>query len=163
MSGTNTFQSRHDAKGMRFGIVVSRFNANITERLLDGARDALRKHGARDADVRVLRVPGAFELPLAAQRLARTRMFDAIIALGCVIRGGTPHFEYVAGACTDGLLQVSLKHDIPVAFGVLTTDTLDQAEERTGGREGHKGTDAALTAIEMIAMLRPSRRRGKKT
>lgn len=154
MSGTNTFQGELNAQGMRFGVVVSRFNADITERLLNGALDALRQHGAREADVRVLRVPGAFELPIAAQRLAGTKKFDAIIALGCVIRGGTPHFEYVAGACTDGLNQVALKFDIPLAFGLLTTDTQQQAEDRAGGKEGNKGAEAALTAIEMVMVLR---------
>ena len=155
MSGANTFEGSLNASGMRFGIVVSRFNPTITESLLEAALTALRRHGAAEADISIVRVPGAFELPLAAQRLmARRSHYDAVIALGCVIRGGTPHFEYVCRACTDGLLQVGLKFDIPVGFGVLTTDTTAQAEERAGGGEGNKGTDAALTAIEMVSVLR---------
>lgn len=155
MSGANTFEGSLNASGMRFGIVVSRFNAAITESLLDAALATLRRHGVEDAHVNVVRVPGAFELPLLAQRLAASPIhYDALIALGCVIRGGTPHFEYVCRACTDGLLQVGLKFDIPVSFGVLTTDTTVQAEERAGGAEGNKGTDAALTAIEMVNVLR---------
>ena len=155
MSGANSFEGELNASGMRFGIVVSRFNAVITESLLEAALATLRKHGVEDADVNVVRVPGAFELPLAAQRLAVSPThYDALIALGCVIRGGTPHFEYVCRACTDGLLQVGLKFDIPVCFGVLTTDTTAQAEARAGGADGNKGTDAALTAIEMVSVLR---------
>ena len=155
MSGANTFEGSLNASGMRFGIVVSRFNPTITESLLEAALTALRRHGAAEADISIVRVPGAFELPLAAQRLmARRSHYDAVIALGCVIRGGTPHFEYVCRACTDGLLQIGLKFDIPVGFGVLTTDSTVQAEERAGGGEGNKGTDAALTAIEMVSVLR---------
>lgn len=155
MSGANTFEGSLNASGMRFGIVVSRFNGTITESLLEAALAALRRHSAAEADINIVRVPGAFELPLAAQRLmARRSHYDALIALGCVIRGGTPHFEYVCRACTDGLLQVGLKFDIPVGFGVLTTDTTAQAEARAGGGEGNKGTDAALTAIEMVSVLR---------
>lgn len=155
MSGTNTFEGSLNASGMRFGIVVSRFNATITESLLEAALATLRRHGVAELDVNVMRVPGAFELPLAAQRLAvNSSRYDALIALGCVIRGGTPHFEYVCRACTDGLVQVGLKFDIPIGFGVLTTDTLAQAEARAGGAEGNKGDDAALTAIEMVSVLR---------
>ena len=155
MSGANTFEGSLNASGMRFGIVVSRFNATITESLLEAALATLRRHGVAELDVNVLRVPGAFELPLAAQRLAvNSTGYDALIALGCVIRGGTPHFEYVCRACTDGLVQVGLKFDIPIGFGVLTTDTLAQAEARAGGAEGNKGDDAALTVIEMVSVLR---------
>ena len=155
MSGTNTFEGSLNASGMRFGIVVSRFNAAITESLLDAALATLRRHGVEDAHINVVRVPGAFELPLIAQRLAASPThYDALIALGCVIRGGTPHFEYVCRACTDGLLQVGLKFDIAISFGVLTTDTLEQAQERAGDGEGNKGADAALTAIEMVNVLR---------
>ncbi len=155
MSGTNTFEGSLNASGMRFGIVVSRFNSTITESLLEAALATLRRHGVAELDVNVMRVPGAFELPLAAQRLAvNSTHYDALIALGCVIRGGTPHFEYVCRACTDGLVQVGLKFDIPIGFGVLTTDTLAQAEARAGGAEGNKGDDAALTAIEMVSVLR---------
>lgn len=155
MSGANTFEGGLNASGMRFGVAVSRFNAAITESLLEAALTALRRHGVAESDVNVVRVPGAFELPLVAQRLAVGPVqYDALIALGCVIRGGTPHFEYVCRACTDGLLKVGLKFDIPLAFGVLTTDTLAQAEARAGGAEGNKGADAALTAIEMVSVLR---------
>ncbi len=154
MSGANTFAGELNARGMRFGIVISRFNAAITERLLDAALATLRAHGVEDVDINVVHVPGAFELPLAAQRMAVSAAhYDALIALGCVIRGGTPHFEYVCRACTDGVLQVGLKFDLPVCFGVLTTDTAEQAEARAGGAEGNKGNDAALTAIEMVSVL----------
>ncbi len=138
----------------RFAIVVSRFNGFIVERLLDGALDTLRRHGADDASIHVVRVPGAFEMPLVAGRLARSGDYDAIIALGAVIRGGTPHFEYVAGECTKGLAGVSLQHDVPLAFGVLTVDTIEQAIERAGTKAGNKGAEAALSAIEMVSLLR---------
>ena len=158
MSGANTFEGSLNASGMRFGIIVSRFNGAITESLLEAALAALRRHGAPETQVTLVRVPGAFELPLAAQQLAASATpYDALIALGCVIRGGTPHFEYVCRACTDGLLQVGLKFNIPVGFGVLTTDTTAQAEARAGGAEGNKGTDAALTVIEMVGVLRSLR------
>jgi 6,7-dimethyl-8-ribityllumazine synthase len=134
-----------DARGLKFAVVVARFNAAITEKLLEGARQALAEAGA--AAVEVFYVPGAFELPLAAQRLVKTH--DAVIALGAVIRGETPHFDYVAGEAARGLQQVALEHDVPVAFGVLTTDTYEQAEARAGGSHGNKGYDAAMTAIEM--------------
>ncbi|ROR34967.1 6,7-dimethyl-8-ribityllumazine synthase [Inmirania thermothiophila] len=138
----------------RFGLVVSRFNSFITERLLEGALDILRRHGAADADLHVVRVPGAFEMPLAAQRMAASGRYDAVIALGCVIRGGTPHFDYVAGECTKGLAQVMMQTGVPVAFGVLTTDTIEQAIERAGTKAGNKGAEAALSAIEMVGLLR---------
>lgn len=145
------FSIRNDA---RFAIVVSRFNSFIVESLLAGALDALKRHGAKDEMIQVVRVPGAFEMPLAAQRLAASKNFDAIIALGAVIRGGTPHFDYVAGECTKGLAQVSLQYGVPVAFGVLTTDTIEQAIERAGTKAGNKGAEAALSAIEMVSLLR---------
>lgn len=134
-----------DAKGLRFAIVVARFNGGITGKLLAGAQEALTKAGAKSVDV--LWVPGAFELPFAAQKLAKA--FDAIVALGAVIRGETPHFDFVAGAAAKGLLQVMLETGTPVAFGVLTTNTLAEAEARSGGAQGNKGYDAAMTAIEM--------------
>lgn len=147
-----------DAKGLKFAIVVARFNSGITEKLLEGAREALTKAGASEIDV--MNVPGAFELPLAAQKLAKS--YDAVIALGAVIRGDTPHFEYVAGAAANGLQQVALESGTPVSFGVLTTDTLAQAEARAGGRHGNKGYDAAMTAIEMAQFCRaPSKALGK--
>jgi 6,7-dimethyl-8-ribityllumazine synthase len=134
-----------DARGLKFAVVVARFNSGITEKLLEGAREALTKTGA--SSIEVFHVPGAFELPLAARKLAKA--YDAVIALGAVIRGETPHFEYVAGAAANGLQQVALETGTPVSFGVLTTDTLAQAEARAGGEHGNKGYDAAMTAIEM--------------
>jgi 6,7-dimethyl-8-ribityllumazine synthase len=134
-----------DAHGLKFAVVVARFNSAITEKLLEGAREALTKAGA--GGIEVFHVPGAFELPLAAQKLAKS--YDAVIALGAVIRGETPHFDYVAGAAANGLQQVALETGTPVSFGVLTTDTLAQAEARAGGEHGNKGYDAAMTAIEM--------------
>jgi 6,7-dimethyl-8-ribityllumazine synthase len=147
MSADSLNWSDFDASGLRFAIVVARFNSGITERLLEGAREALTKAGAQHCDV--FRVPGAFELPLAAKILANTHRYHGIIALGAVIRGDTPHFDYVAGETARGLQTAALETGIPVAFGVLTTDTLSQAESRTGGKDGNKGFDAAMTAIEM--------------
>lgn len=138
----------------RIALLVSRFNGFVVDSLLAGALDALKRHGADERDLQVVKVPGAFEMPLAAQRLAASKRYDAIIALGAVIRGGTPHFEYVAGECTRGLTTVSLKYDIPVAFGVLTVDTIEQAIERAGTKAGNKGAEAAMSAIEMISLLR---------
>ena len=138
----------------RFALVVGRFNSFVTDSLEAGAIDALRRHGADPADIRVIRAPGAFEIPLVAQKVAAAGGVDAIIALGAVIRGGTPHFEYVAGECTKGLAQVSLQHGLPVAFGVLTVDTIEQAIERAGTKAGNKGAEAALSAIEMVNLLR---------
>ncbi|MCS7081863.1 MAG: 6,7-dimethyl-8-ribityllumazine synthase [Bacteroidetes bacterium] len=142
------------AQGLRLGIAVSRWNALITHRLLEGALEALRQHGADPAQVEVAWCPGAFELPLLARRMADTGRFEAIIALGAVIRGETPHFEYVASAAAQGLSRVMLETNIPVAFGVLTTDTLEQALERAGGKAGNKGAEAALAAVEMAHLLR---------
>jgi 6,7-dimethyl-8-ribityllumazine synthase len=141
-----------DASGMRFAIAVARFNRDITEALLDGAETVLRKHDA--ADVSVAWVPGAFELPLVAQRFARSGAVDAVICVGAVVRGDTPHFEYVAGEAAAGIQRVTLDTGVPVVFGVLTVDTHEQALERVGGKEGHKGEEAALTAIEMVSLLR---------
>jgi 6,7-dimethyl-8-ribityllumazine synthase len=138
-----------NARGMKFGIVLSRFNHFITDRLLEGCLDALIRHGAADSDVTVVRVPGAFELPAVTKRLAGAGRFDAVIALGAVIRGETPHFDYIASEVTKGIAQVGMQSDVPVVFGVLTTDTLEQAIERAGTKAGNKGADAALTAIEM--------------
>lgn len=140
--------------GARFCLVVSRFNSFITENLLSGAIDTLRRHGAAESDLVVVRIPGAFEMPLAVQRVASKGGFDAIVALGAVIRGGTPHFDYVAGECVKGLAQVSLQHAIPVAFGVLTVDSIEQAIERAGTKAGNKGAEAAMSAIEMVNLLR---------
>lgn len=154
MSKIKTVEGDMVVRGARFVVVVSRFNSFVVESLLAGALDTLERHGAEPADIRVVRVPGAFEMPLAAQRLAATKEYDAIIAIGAVIRGGTPHFEYVAGECTKGLAAVSMQHDVPVAFGVLTVDTIEQAIERSGTKAGNKGAEAALSAIEMVSLLR---------
>lgn len=154
----NTVEGRLDASGLRFGIVAARFNDFIVARLLDGAVEALVKHGATPADIEIVRVPGAFEMPLALQRLAQTRRHDALIALGCVIRGATPHFEYVSGEASRGIGQASLKHDLPIGFGLLTVDTIEQAVERAGTKAGNKGADAALSAIEMATLLRQMER-----
>ena len=136
-----------DARGLKFAIVASRFNSTVTEKLVEGAQDALKRAQAATFDVFL--VPGAFELPLAAKKLAQRGAYDAIIALGAVIRGDTPHFDFVAGEAARGLQQVALETGLPVAFGVLTTDTQEQAESRAGGQLGNKGYDAAMTAIEM--------------
>lgn len=148
------FEGHIDAKGLRFAIVVSRFNSFITDRLLAGALDALNRHGVAEADVEIFKVPGSWEMPVAAQAIAKTARHDAILCLGAVIRGETPHFDYVAGEAAKGLAQVSLASGIPVAFAVLTTNTLEQAIDRAGAKGGNKGFDAALTAIEMANLLR---------
>ena len=142
-------------RGGRFALIVARFNDTITGRMLDGALDTLRRSGVDvDADVEVFWVPGAFELPIAAQRIAQTGRFQAIVALGCVIRGGTPHFDYVAGQAASGLTSVSLSANIPVCFGVLTTDNIEQALARSGTKMGNKGHEATISAIEMVNLLR---------
>jgi len=142
------------AENPRVAIVASRFNRFIVDQLVEGARDALDRRGVSPGRQVLVWVPGAFELPLAAARVASSGRFDAVIALGAVIRGGTPHFDYVAGSCADGLGQVALDHDLPVIFGVLTTDDVEQALERAGTGEGNKGFDAAMTALDMIDTLR---------
>lgn len=142
------------AEKAQFCLVVSRWNSFIVESLEKGAVDTLLRHGAAEKDLTIVRVPGAFEMPLAIERLATKGGYDAIIALGAVIRGGTPHFEYVAGECVKGMAQVSLKHGIPVAFGVLTVDSIEQAIERAGTKAGNKGAEAALSALEMVDLLR---------
>jgi 6,7-dimethyl-8-ribityllumazine synthase len=143
-----------NARGLRFGIVASRFNDFIVDRLVDAAVDTLTKHGVTPGDIEVIRVPGAFETPLAIKKLAATRRFNALIALGCVIRGATPHFDYVAGEASRGIANVSLEHELPIAFGVLTVDTIEQAIERAGTKGGNKGADAALAAIQMATLLK---------
>jgi 6,7-dimethyl-8-ribityllumazine synthase len=145
------------ARGARFGIVLSRFNSFIGERLLEGALDALVRHGADPGNIEVVRVPGAFEMPLALKGMAQAKKYDALIAVGCVIRGGTPHFEYVAGECTKGVAQVMQEFDVPIAFGVLTVDTIEQAVERAGTKAGNKGVEAALSAVEMVNVLKKLR------
>jgi 6,7-dimethyl-8-ribityllumazine synthase len=142
------------AKGMKFGIVASRFNDFICGRLIDGAVDALTRAGAEDKDIAIYKVPGAFELPLVAKKLAKSGNFDAIICLGAVIRGATPHFEYISAEVSKGIASVGLETEIPVAFGVLTTDTIEQAIERAGTKAGNKGADAAMSAIEMVDLFK---------
>lgn len=142
------------AKGKKFAIVVSRFNSFIVESLVEGAIDTLKRHGqVEDADITIVRCPGAYELPLVAKKVVETNKFDALIALGAVIRGGTPHFDFVANECNKGLAQVSLDSGIPVAFGVLTTDSIEQTIERAGTKMGNKGGEAALSALEMVNVL----------
>ncbi|MBZ5608300.1 MAG: 6,7-dimethyl-8-ribityllumazine synthase [Acidobacteriia bacterium] len=147
-----------DARGLKFAIVVARFNSFITDRLLAGAEDALKRSGAAAEDVEVVRVPGSWELPMAAKALAAQKRFDAIIALGAVIRGETPHFDHVAGQAASGLAAVQAETGVPVAFGVLTTNTVEQAIDRAGGKSGNKGFDAAMTAIEMGDLMRRLRK-----
>jgi len=142
------------AKGLKFGIVAARFNDFITARLLDGAMDALMRHGAAEADIEVIKVPGSFEIPLAARVLAQSKKYNALICLGAVIRGATPHFEYVSAEVSKGVASVSMEAGLPVIFGVLTTDTIEQAIERAGTKSGNKGWDAALSAIEMANLMR---------
>jgi 6,7-dimethyl-8-ribityllumazine synthase len=142
------------AKGMKFGIVASRFNDFICGRLIDGALDALTRAGAEEKDIAVYKVPGAFELPLVAKKLAKSGRFDAIICLGAIIRGATPHFEYISAEVSKGVASVGLETEVPVAFGVLTTDTIEQAIERAGTKSGNKGYDAAMTAIEMVDLFK---------
>jgi len=137
----------------RIVIIAARFNESIVDNLVNGALDALKRHGAGDNQLQLIRVPGAYELPLAAQRLAKSRQADGIVALGAVIRGATPHFDYVCSECASGLSRVSLKFDVPIGFGVLTCDTIEQALERAGTKAGNKGADAAMAVIEMISLL----------
>jgi 6,7-dimethyl-8-ribityllumazine synthase len=151
---TKVIEGDFSANTAKLTLVVGRFNSAIVDNLCAGAIDTLRRQGVPEANITVVRVPGAYEMPLAAKRVAAKGGTDAIIALGAVIRGGTPHFEFVAGECSSGLSRVSLDHDIPIAFGVLTTDTIEQAVERSGTKAGNKGADAAMTALEMVSLLR---------
>jgi 6,7-dimethyl-8-ribityllumazine synthase len=147
-------EAGYEASGKKFALVVARFNGFIVESLLEGAVDTLKRVGkVSEQDITVIRIPGAFEMPLALQRVAISKKYDAIIALGAVIRGGTPHFEYVSGECTKGIGQVALQHDLPVAFGVLTVDSIEQAIERAGTKAGNKGAEAAMSALEMVNLL----------
>ncbi len=149
-----TYEGELQAKGLRFGIVVSRFNDFITNKLLAGAVDMLLRHGAVEKDIEVVKVPGSFEIPLAAKKLAEKKSYDAVICLGTVIRGATPHFDYVAAEVSKGIASVSLETGVPIAFGVITSDTIEQAVERAGTKSGNKGADAAMTAIEMAQLLK---------
>jgi len=149
----NTIEGNMIAQKGKFALLVARFNSFVVESLVEGAIDALKRHGVAESDIEIIRVPGAFEMPIAAQRVAASNKYDAIVALGAVIRGGTPHFEYVAGECVKGLSQVSLNANIPVAFGVLTVDSIEQAIERAGTKAGNKGAEAALSALEMVNLF----------
>jgi len=149
-----TLEGHLSAEGVRFGIVISRFNAFITDKLLEGALDALRRHGASDENIEIIRVPGAFELAVTARRAAESGRYQAVICLGAIIRGDTPHFDYVAAETAKGIAMVGMSGAIPVAFGVLTTDTIEQAIERAGTKAGNKGWDAALSAMEMTDLFR---------
>jgi 6,7-dimethyl-8-ribityllumazine synthase len=148
------FEGKLQAEGMRVAIVVSRFNDFIGEHLVGGALDALNRNGAREEDVAIFKVPGAFEIPLVAKQLALQKSYDAIICLGAVIRGATPHFEYISAEVSKGIASASLETGVPMAFGVITTDSLEQAIERAGSKAGNKGWDAAIAAIEMVDLLR---------
>ncbi len=142
------------ARDLRFVLVAARFNEFVVEPLVRGALDALKRHGVLEKHVEIVRVPGAFELPIVVRKLAQSQRYDAIITLGAVIRGQTPHFDYVAGECASGIARIALESGVPVAFGVLTTDTMEQALDRAGGKAGNKGADCALVAIEMANLLR---------
>lgn len=149
----NVIEGGFLVEGKKFGIVAGRFNAFITEKLIDGAVDTLKRHGVADDAITLAWTPGAFEIPLVVQKMAASGKYDAVLALGCVIRGGTPHFDYVAGEAAKGVGQVTLNTGVPVLFGILTTDTIEQAIERAGTKAGNKGADAAMAAIEMIDLL----------
>ena len=147
-------EGRLTAEGLRFAIIVSRFNDFISSRLVDGAVDALERHGASSDQICIVKVPGAFETPLTAKKLAQTGQYDAVICLGAVIRGATPHFDYVAAEVSKGIANVSLETGVPVTFGVLTTDNLEQAIERAGSKSGNKGYEAAMAAVEMVNLFK---------
>ncbi len=148
------FEGKLISDGLKFGIIVGRFNEFIGGKLLSGALDALKRHGADEEDIDIVWVPGAFEIPLVAKKMAKTEKYDAVICLGAVIRGSTPHFDYVSNEVTKGIANVSLSTELPIVFGVLTTDTIEQAIERAGTKAGNKGYDAAITAIEMANLLK---------
>jgi 6,7-dimethyl-8-ribityllumazine synthase len=148
-----TLEAHLNAAGKKFAIVVSRFNDFITEKLLDGALDALVRSGAKDNDIQIVKVPGSFEIPLVAKKMAKKKGLNAIICLGAVIRGATPHFDYISAEVSKGIAQVSLESEVPIIFGVITTDTLEQAIERAGAKAGNKGWNAAMAAVEMANLL----------
>ncbi|MDT8441276.1 MAG: 6,7-dimethyl-8-ribityllumazine synthase [Desulfuromonadales bacterium] len=151
---SKTVEGKLDATGLRVGLLASRFNSFIADRLVEGAIDALQRHGAANDDITLVRVPGAFEIPPAAQKMAASGRFDAIVCLGAVIRGATPHFDYVSAEVSKGIAAVAMESGLPVTFGVLTTDTLEQAIERAGSKAGNKGFDAAMAAIELANLYR---------
>jgi 6,7-dimethyl-8-ribityllumazine synthase len=154
MDNIRVIEGDLQARDYRFAVLASRFNEFVVEALVKGAVDALRRHGASDKQIEIVRVPGAYDMPLVARRMAQSRRYDAIIAVGAVIRGQTAHFDYVAGECASGLARVSAETGVPVAFGVLTTETAEQAMDRAGGKAGNKGAEAAASAIELISLLR---------
>jgi 6,7-dimethyl-8-ribityllumazine synthase len=148
------FEGELQAKGLKFGIVISRFNEFITGKLLEGAMDSLLRHGAREEDIDVIKVPGSFEIPVIAKRIASKGIYNAVICLGTVIRGATPHFEFIAAEVSKGIASASMETGVPIAFGIITCDTIEQAVERAGTKSGNKGWDAALTAIEMAQLVK---------
>ncbi len=150
----NIIEGKLDAKGLRIGLLVSRFNSFVSERLVEGAIDALLRHGGEQEDISVVRVPGAYEIPPTAKQMAESGRYDAIVCLGAVIRGATPHFEYVSAEVSKGVASVAIDSGIPVTFGVLTTDTIEQAIERAGSKAGNKGFDAAMAAVEMANLYK---------
>jgi len=150
----NIIEGKLSAEGLKFGIVVGRFNSFITERLLEGAIDCILRHGGSKENIEIVKVPGSFEIPLTAKKLAKSGKYDAVICLGAIIRGSTPHFDYVANEVTKGIAQVSLETEVPISYGILTTDTIEQAVERAGTKMGNKGFDAAMVAIEMANVLK---------
>jgi len=150
----NIFEGELSGKGLRFGIIISRFNQFISERLLEGAIDGLVRHGVKDNDIDIAKVPGAFEIPIMAKRMIETKKVNGVICLGTIIRGDTPHFEFIAAEVSKGVAAVGMDKDIPVIFGILTTDTIEQAIERAGAKGGNKGWDAALSALEMVNLFR---------
>jgi len=154
MSGYSTIEGKLDASGLTTAVIASRFNDFVTAKLIEGAVDCLLRHGSEEKDITVIRVPGSFELPLAAKKAASSGRYDAVICLGALIRGQTPHFDYIAAEVTKGVAQVSLDTDVPVTFGVITADTLEQAIDRAGAKSGNKGFEAALGAVEMADLLR---------
>jgi 6,7-dimethyl-8-ribityllumazine synthase len=149
-----TYEGKLVAQGLRFGIVVSRWNSFITERMLEGALDALVRHGADEAQIEIARVPGTWEIPIAVQKMARSGRFDAVVGIGCLIRGATPHFDYLAGEVTKGLGSIMLQSSVPVTYGVITVENLEQAVERAGTKAGNKGAEAAVAAVEMANLLK---------
>jgi len=154
MTPVRTIEGDHLARDLRFAIVAARFNDYIVDSLIRGAIEALQRHGASEKQIELVRVPGAFDMPVAVRKLVAAHRHDAVIALAAVIRGATPHFQYVAGECASGLSRIALESGVPIAFGVLTTDTIEQAIERAGTKSGNKGAEAAITAVEMANLLR---------
>lgn len=154
MNQIKTWEGHYQGEGLKFGIIIGRFNELIGGKLLAGALDGLKRHGVHEADIELAWVPGAYEIPLIAQKMAKKGSYDAVICLGAVIRGATPHFEYVSGEVSKGVAQVGLETGVPIIFGVLTTDSIEQAIERAGTKSGNKGFEAAMTAIEMASLIR---------